>query len=62
MTNTQVEVIKHKDVRGNELLYLRIVNGQNHVLINIGQKTFDGVNELLNPKQKEQPKKEENKK
>lgn len=50
--NANVQAIKHKDVRGNELLYLKITVGENEILINIGKKTHDGINELLNPKTK----------
>lgn len=46
-----VEPIKHKDVRGKELLYLKLTNEGREVLINIGQRTFSDVELLLNPNQ-----------
>ena len=42
----QVEVIKHKDVRGKELLYLKISNSRGEALLNIGQKTYDAIKYL----------------
>lgn len=47
----KVEVLKHTDVRGKELEYLKITNektGKN-VLINVGKKTYDSVKELTEP-------------
>lgn len=43
-----VEPIKHKDVRGKEMLYLKITHEgtKKEVVINIGQKTFDAVAEI----------------
>lgn len=51
----QVETIEFKDVRGKELLYLKITSNQKEVLINVGKKTFDSVKELETPKQPEIP-------
>ena len=44
----QVEAITYKDVRGNELMYLRITNPTNgkEVLVNIGAKTYKAVKDL----------------
>lgn len=41
-----VRAIAHKDVRGNELLYLVIGEEGNQVIINIGKKTYDAINNL----------------
>lgn len=49
----KVNVIKHKDVTGKEQLYLKIENENGQVLINIGQKTYDKVNELITEPKKE---------
>lgn len=47
----KVEAIKHKDVRGKEMLYLKLTNEatQKEVVINIGQKTFDAVSNMTEP-------------
>lgn len=50
-----VEPIRFKDVRGNELLYIKIKKGEKEVLINVGNRTFKNVEELINPKQPELP-------
>lgn len=42
----EVQAIKHKDVRGKEQLYLKIGNDENNVVINIGEKTYEAVNNL----------------
>lgn len=44
----KVEAIKHKDVRGKEMLYLKLTHEvtQKEVVINIGQKTFDAVSNM----------------
>lgn len=51
----KAEVIKHKDVRGNELMYLKLTDEKtnNEVLINIGQKTFDAVTNITKPKKED---------
>lgn len=49
--NATVTPIKHSDVRGNSLLYLKIEANGKEVLINIGQKTHDSVTELLLPRE-----------
>lgn len=59
--NAQVTSIKHKDVNGKELLYLKIeAPGKPDVLINVGQKTYDKVQNLFTlteDKIKKEPKK-----
>lgn len=42
----EVQAIAHKDVKGKEQLYLKIGNETDNVVINIGKKTFDAVNNL----------------
>lgn len=47
MNTIKVEAIKHSDVRGVQLLYLKLTNNEQVVLINVGQKTFDNVTNLI---------------
>lgn len=42
-----VEAKRHNDIRGKELLYLLIGEGKDQIAINVGQKTFDSVAELI---------------
>jgi len=47
----QVEVLIYKDVRGKELQYIRVTNElKEEVLINVGEKTYTAVKELIEPK------------
>lgn len=47
------ETIKHTDVRGNVLNYLKLSNNGKEHLINVGEKTITAIEELL--KQPELP-------
>lgn len=53
--NAHIQVINYKDVRGNQLKYLQIQVGEKNHLINIGNKTYDAVNNLLNEGQEKEP-------
>lgn len=44
--NAQVESFKHIDVRGKELLYLRIKTNKGEALINIGAKTHEHITKI----------------
>lgn len=48
-----VQAIRWTDVRNKENLYIKIDNGNEECLINVGQKTFDQVDKIVNPKTKE---------
>lgn len=50
-----IEVLSHIDVRGKELLYLKLTIGETPVLINIGQKTFDSVLDAINNEKNQTP-------
>lgn len=43
----KAELIKHKNVEGKEQLYLRLSNEKGYHLINIGEKTYKSIAELL---------------
>lgn len=47
MKKIEVSTVKHSDVKGNVQMYLVLTIGDRNQYINIGQKTFDGVNELI---------------
>lgn len=44
--NIKVRCVKHTDVRGKEQLYI-IAGEEKTVIINVGEKTFNGIKELL---------------
>lgn len=48
----KVEAIKHTDVRGNELYYIKLTNVETkkELLINVGLKTYTAVSELQKEK------------
>lgn len=52
MKEVTVEVVTIKDIRDKELKYLVIKNGENKVIISVGEKTYNGVKALLNGEQK----------
>lgn len=48
--NANVEAIKHADVRGKLLTYLRIKTEKGECLINIGDKTFNQIKAITQSK------------
>lgn len=52
---TTVECIKLKDIKENDLLYIVITKDGKKEAINVGLKTWDRINTLLNPKPIELP-------
>ena len=56
MEKIKVEAIRFKDIRGKENLYLRISHierpPEEAVVMNVGEKTFAGVEKLLEPPKK----------
>ena len=43
-----IQVLEHADVKGKILQYLKLTNSKgSHILINVGDKTFKGVRELI---------------
>lgn len=56
--NIAITPIQHKDVRGNDQWYLKMATEKGEFLLNIGQKTFETVSQLIRPAEaKPQPKK-----
>lgn len=47
--NAMVSPIKHKDVYGKTLYYLKITTKEGETLINIGEKTYTRVLQLTQP-------------
>lgn len=42
-----IEAIRHKDVKGKEMLYVLLTNKEQEVFINVGKKTFEAVEKLM---------------
>lgn len=42
----KVQAIQHTDVRGKVQNYIKISNGEHHVIINVGEKTYQAVKDL----------------
>lgn len=49
--NAHISAIEHEDVRGNKLKYLKLEANGKQLLVNVGTKTYNGVNELLQPRE-----------
>lgn len=46
MKQLTATAFEHANVMGKKLQYLRITNGEKEVIINVGNKTYEGVKEL----------------
>lgn len=52
MKTLTVTAVKHKDIREKEQLYIIMSNTEGKkIVINVGQKTYDSVNELTGEKE-----------
>lgn len=58
---TTVKTIKIKDIKDNDQLYVVIENNGKKEAINVGIKTYERIEQLINPKQAELPLKENDK-
>lgn len=56
-----VKTIKIKDIKDNDQLYVVIENNGKKEAINVGIKTYERIEQLINPKQAELPLKENDK-
>lgn len=48
---TQTTVFKYKDVRGKELMYLKLEANGKELVINIGEKSFAALEDLAKPRE-----------
>lgn len=46
MKTLTAKAFEHANVTGKKLQYIRITNGKEEVIINVGMKTFEGVTKL----------------
>lgn len=56
-----VKTVQLADIKENYKLYVVIENNGKKEAINVGLKTYDRINELINPKQTELPLKDKKK-
>ena len=54
--NANVTAVKHADIRGKEQLYLKIDDGEDIHIMNIGQATFDKITEMSKRQELKKPK------
>lgn len=52
MKEIKVMAVKIKNIKDEELLYVIIGDTANKVIINVGKKTWEAVDKLINPKEK----------
>lgn len=55
-TAVLANAILHKDVRGKELYYLNLTNGEEGIVINVGKTTYENVQKLENKEPTVMPK------